>query len=76
MPDISMCKGRGCIQKDFCYRYTARPDTMQSYSDFYKAEGSKTGCTYYLWDFYYINHPDRIEESWTEIWQQLEESLK
>ena len=31
MPDIAMCRGAGCPRRDRCYRYTARPERMQSY---------------------------------------------
>lgn len=32
MPDITMCEGRGCPQKDKCYRHTAKPNPdCQSY---------------------------------------------
>ena len=26
MPDITMCKGGECPQKETCWRYTAKPD--------------------------------------------------
>jgi hypothetical protein len=32
MPDITMCKGEGCIQREGCYRFTAKPsEYRQSY---------------------------------------------
>jgi hypothetical protein len=31
MPDITMCKGTDCPQKESCYRYTAKPSDWQSY---------------------------------------------
>lgn len=32
MPDITMCLGEGCPQKDKCYRFTATPsEWRQSY---------------------------------------------
>ena len=31
MPDIAMCKGEGCLQKNDCYRYRAIPSEYQSY---------------------------------------------
>lgn len=32
MTDMTMCEGRGCPQKDKCYRHTAEPDPdCQSY---------------------------------------------
>jgi hypothetical protein len=29
--DITMCLGRGCPIKKACYRYTEKPDQLQSY---------------------------------------------
>ena len=34
MPDITMCITRTCPKKEQCYRFTAKPDTLQTYSDF------------------------------------------
>lgn len=34
MPDITMCKGKGCKKRESCYRYVAKPDRFQSYSAF------------------------------------------
>ena len=31
MPDICMCFGMGCPEKETCYRYTAKPSEYQSY---------------------------------------------
>ena len=31
MPDITKCTGEGCPLKDKCYRFTCRPDYLQSY---------------------------------------------
>lgn len=31
MPDITMCKGNGCILRGTCYRFKAVPDMYQSY---------------------------------------------
>jgi len=47
MPDISMCNGLGCEQKDKCYRHTAKPcEFMQSH--FAEApKASPTECEYY-----------------------------
>ena len=30
MPDIAMCTGVDCIDKEKCYRFTAKPSTRQS----------------------------------------------
>ena len=34
MPDITMCMTRMCPKRNDCYRFTAKPDTLQSYSDY------------------------------------------
>ena len=34
MPDITMCITKTCPIKESCFRYTAKPNTYQSYSDF------------------------------------------
>jgi hypothetical protein len=31
MPDIAMCLGTDCPQKETCYRYTAKPSDWQTY---------------------------------------------
>lgn len=31
MPDITMCSGVGCDNRETCYRAMATPDTYQSY---------------------------------------------
>ena len=31
MPDITMCKGEGCPQKEQCKRYTSSPSENQSW---------------------------------------------
>jgi hypothetical protein len=47
MPDITMCKGRGCILRTRCYRCIATPDEYQSY---FIDEPTTDGhmCAYYL----------------------------
>jgi len=35
MPDISMCNNSDCKVKDKCYRYMAKPDYWQAYSNFF-----------------------------------------
>ncbi len=30
MPDICMCSGQGCPQREKCYRFTAKPSLYQS----------------------------------------------
>ena len=34
MPDIAMCKNITCPLKTSCYRYTAKPNSWQSYGNF------------------------------------------
>lgn len=34
MPDITMCSSNGCPMKEECYRSRAKPDTLQSWSNF------------------------------------------
>ena len=47
MPDITMCKGKGCEAKHTCYRYTATPsDYLQSY--FLVSPIKNNGCEYYI----------------------------
>jgi hypothetical protein len=31
MPDITMCPGTNCPQKEKCHRFTAKPSEYQSY---------------------------------------------
>lgn len=33
MPDISMCFGKDCDRREHCYRYRAKPNQVQTYSD-------------------------------------------
>jgi hypothetical protein len=46
-PDISMCANEECPLKEKCYRYTAKPEMMQSYGDFKPDENGE--CEYF-WD--------------------------
>ncbi len=41
MPDISMCSGVNCPIKKECYRFTAIPNVIQSYSSFRYDEEKK-----------------------------------
>ena len=34
MPDITMCRSSDCPKRSHCYRAQAKPDKLQSYSDF------------------------------------------
>lgn len=46
MPDISMCVGKECPQKDKCYRYTAIPcEYRQAY--FVTPPYTMDGCPYF-----------------------------
>jgi len=46
MPDITMCKGDGCVFKDTCYRHIATPsEYRQSY--FLSPPIKKDSCDYY-----------------------------
>lgn len=47
MPDISMCSNKNCPLKDKCYRFTAKPNERQAYSDFPGGED----CEYYWPDY-------------------------
>lgn len=47
-PDISMCMNEECPKKYTCYRYTSKPDEMQSYFVDMKPD-EKGDCEYY-WD--------------------------
>ncbi len=48
MPDISMCNGGGCQQKDRCYRFTATPNgSRQSFFSEPPME-TPTKCGYFM----------------------------
>ena len=46
MPDITKCKGEGCVAKFTCYRFTAKPSMRQPY--FMESPIKDGGCEYYL----------------------------
>lgn len=48
MPDISMCSGEGCPQKNKCHRHTAKASDYQSYFMTSPIKDDQT-CDYY-WD--------------------------
>jgi hypothetical protein len=49
MPDITMCVGTDCPQKETCYRYTAKPsEYRQSYFSVPPIKDGK--CEYYWGD--------------------------
>lgn len=63
MPDITMCVGTDCPQKETCYRYTAKPNEYrQSY--FMEAPIKDGKCDMY-WG-----------ENAENIWNQLKEITK
>ena len=45
MPDITMCVNEKCLKKLECYRFMAKPSTLQAYSAF-NTENKKE-CGYY-----------------------------
>lgn len=47
MPDITMCWNNKCKKKDNCYKHTAKPNLLQSYSVF---DPENTGDCKYFWD--------------------------
>jgi len=48
MPDISMCSNNDkCEKRETCYRNTAKPDSWQSYIDFYAEKEPNEKCGYY-----------------------------
>lgn len=55
MPDIAMCYGEGCPEKERCYRYTAKPDTYQNYFNGSPIEEDGTCC------YYFINKDEMIK---------------
>ena len=63
MPDITMCPGTDCPQREKCYRFTAKPsEYMQSY--FMKAPIKDGKCDMY-WG-----------ENAESIWNQLKEIMR
>jgi hypothetical protein len=62
-PDITMCPGTNCPQREKCYRFTAKPsEYMQSY--FMKAPIKDGKCDMY-WG-----------ENAENIWNQLKDIVK
>jgi len=62
MPDITMCPGTDCPQKEKCYRFTAKPSDYQSW--FMKPPIEDGKCDYY-WG-----------ENAENIWNQLKDIVK
>jgi hypothetical protein len=48
MPDIAKCSGEGCLDKQNCYRFTAKADEYQSY--FMTPPIKDDGTCEYYWD--------------------------
>ena len=70
MPDISMCLGGDCHQKDRCYRYTAEPNPYrQSYFCDPPMEEDKQ-CKYF-WD---NTEYKRTEKSIKALEERLKEN--
>lgn len=46
MPDITLCHGGDCPQKEQCYRFTASPSMRQSY--FAEPPHKGAACEYHL----------------------------
>lgn len=61
MPDITMCRGTGCILRDRCYRYTA-PPTPKRQAYFSKSpvrwEGAGVQCDYFWSDCEWVQVAD------------------
>jgi hypothetical protein len=51
MPDITMCGGDECPRRETCYRYTARPDYMQSFFTVPPMKKDKS-CDHYREDLF------------------------
>lgn len=48
MPDITMCPGNDCVQKESCYRFMATPSEYQSY--FVYAPFKEDGTCDHYWE--------------------------
>jgi hypothetical protein len=48
MPDIAMCSGEGCPQKDKCHRHTAKASDYQSF--FMNPPMKEDESCEYFWD--------------------------
>jgi hypothetical protein len=45
MPDITMCQNKRCEKRSTCYRYIAKPDTVQYY---FIPDPDGVECEYYI----------------------------
>lgn len=50
MPDITMCSSLGCPMKNSCYRVTAKPDKLQSWSNLEYTCNEESGFDWYIKD--------------------------
>ena len=57
-PDITMCNGGECPQKDECYRHRAVPSMLQS--RFVEEPFTEEGCR----DFWPTSKGQRLQPSW------------
>jgi len=49
MADVTMCKGKGCPMKEYCYRYTVNPsDKWQSYFFGSPYNRRKKKCSFFI----------------------------
>lgn len=48
MPDITMCTSETCALKECCYRVMAKPDKLQSYSNFEYMCNEDNGFEYFM----------------------------
>lgn len=48
MPDITKCNNEECPKKDTCYRYTSKPNEMQSF--FVDMKPNEKGECEYYWE--------------------------
>ena len=48
MPDITMCSSNNCPERHNCYRATAKPNTLQSWSNFEYICNENNGFSYFM----------------------------
>ena len=63
MADITMCTSKTCPRRESCYRALAKPDRLQSYSDFTETCGKTNE---YYWS---VDRFDTLckPEEWTHV---------
>lgn len=47
MPDITMCDGKGCVDKKKCYRFMAEPNPLCDNQSYFSAPDVKE-CEYFM----------------------------